>query len=298
MRQKNKRLGRGAAAFLLCVLLIACSFLVPAVAADNGFSISVGSIENGGLVRVHIFADESRRFGGFSLKLRYTDALLRFQSAQGFAHNGVVTAGLEKEGVVSVAFATASDTGYTGGDPACEIVFQIADGAVGTAELSLLVAEAIDTANAPLTGLGADPVTLEVTPLSVEITTPPLRKFYFCGEPLDLSGLAVTATFPGGVQAVLTEYAVRGFQSAVPGETVVTVRSGKNEAAFSVLIVLKGDVDANELVNTEDRALILQQAADRAALSEEQQFRMDLNGDGVVDGFDVLYENRYIQENA
>ena len=298
MRQINKHIGRGAVALLLCLILITGSFLLPARAADNGFSISVGSIENDGIVRVRVFADEARRFGGFVLKLHYTDALLRFQSAQGYEHDGIVAAGLEKSGVVSIAFATASDTGYTGGEAACEIVFKIVDGAVGTAELSLLVEDAVDTANAPLSGLGADPVTLEVTQLSLTLTSPPLRKFYFCGEQLDLSGLAVTATYPGGAQAVLRDYAIRGFQSDVPGQAIVTVHSGKNQTEFSVLIIRKGDVDENELVNTKDRDAILRQAVDRAPLSEEQQFRMDLNGDGVVDGFDVLYENGYILENA
>ena len=126
----------------------------------------------------------------------------------------------------------------------------------------------------------------------------PTQKFYFCGDALNTEGLRVTAAYSGGAQEVLSEYALSGFQSDVPGMTTVTVRSGKNRVYFSVLIVLKGDVDANNYVNSVDFEQIAEQSAVRAELSEETHFRMDVNGDGAVDGFDAAYEDLLMQGAA
>ena len=80
--------------------------------------------------------------------------------------------------------------------------------------------------------------------------------------------------------------------------TTVTVRSGKNRVYFSVVIVLKGDVDADNDVNSVDFEQIAEQSAVRAELSEETHFRMDVNGDGAVDGFDAAYEDLLMQGAA
>lgn len=281
----------GIAAFLLLFSLLCCGCFLSAGAADNGFSLSVGSIEDGGMIRLRVYAEGGRHLGGFSLLLHYDDTLLRYESSTVSDCGGVAYVAPTENGSIALTFATIQEDIQTNGEPFCELMFQIAEGAFGTAELSLEVCEAIDTNDNPIGGLTADPVYITVSQTALTLENAPTQKYYFCGDALNTDGLRVTATYPGGAQEVLSEYALSGFQSDVPGVATVTVRSGKNRVSFQVLIVLKGDVDADEDADRDDYMLIARQSAERASLSEEAQFRMDLNGDGAVDGFDTMYED-------
>lgn len=285
-------------AFFLCVLILCFACLLPSGAADNGFSLSVGAVEDGGIVRLRVYAEEARDFGGFSLLLHYDDTLLRYDSSTVSDCGGISVAEPTGNGSVAIAFATVAEDILTNDEPFCEIVFQIAEGAVGTAELSLEVCEAIDSNDNPINGLTADPVYIDISQTSLTLESAPTQKFYFCGDTLNTDGLRVVAAYLGGAQEVLSEYAISGFQSDIPGTTTVTVRSGKNRVYFSVVIVLKGDVDADNDVDPADREQIAVQSAVRAALSEETHFRMDVNGDGAVDGFDTAYEDLLVQGAA
>lgn len=285
-------------AFFLCVLFLCCVCLLPSGAADNGFSLSVGAVEDGGIVRLCVYAEEGRDFGGFSLLLHYDDTLLRYDSSTVSDCGGIALTEPTGNGSVAIAFATVAEDILTNDEPICEIVFQIAEGAVGTAELSLEVCEAIDSNDNPINGLTADPVYIDISQTSLTLESAPMQKFYFCGDTLNTEGLRVVAAYPGGAQEVLSEYAISGFQSDVPGTTTVTVRSGKNRVYFSVVIVIKGDVDADNDVDSVDFEQIAEQSAVRAELSEETHFRMDVNGDGAVDGFDAAYEDLLIQGAA
>ncbi len=285
-------------AFFLCILVLCFVCLLPSGAVDNGFSLSVGAVEDGGIVRLRVYAEENRNFGGFSLLLHYDDTLLRYDSSTVSDCGGISVAEPTGNGSVAIAFATVAEDILTNDEPFCEIVFQIAEGAVGTAELSLEVCEAIDSNDNPINGLTADPVYIDISQTSLTLESAPTQKFYFCGDTLNTDGLRVVAAYLGGAQEVLSEYAISGFQSDIPGTTTVTVRSGKNRVYFSVVIVLKGDVDADNDVDSADREQIAVQSAVRAALSEETHFRMDVNGDGAVDGFDTAYEDLLVQGAA
>lgn len=285
-------------AFFLCILILCFACLFPSGAADNGFSLSVGAVEDGGIVRLRVYAEENRNFGGFSLLLHYDDTLLRYDSSSVSDCGGIALAEPTGNGSVAIAFATVAEDILTNDEPICEIVFQIAEGAVGTAAFSLEVCEAIDTNDDPIGGLTADPVYIDISQTSLILESAPTQKFYFCGDALNTEGLRVTAAYSGGAREVLSEYALSGFQSDVPGMTTVTVRSGKNRVYFSVVIVLKGDVDADNDVDSVDFEQIAEQSAVRAELSEETHFRMDVNGDGAVDGFDAAYEDLLMQGAA
>ncbi len=281
--------------FFLCILVLCFACLLPSGAADNGFSLSVGAVEDGGIVRLRVYAEKNRNFGGFSLLLHYDDTLLRYDSSSVSDCGGIALAEPTGNGSVAIAFVTVAEDILTNDEPICEIVFQIAEGAVGTAEISLEVLEAIDANYNPIGGLTADPVYIDISQSSLTLESEPMQKFYFCGDTLNTEGLRVVATYFGGAQEVLSEYAISGFQSDVPGTTTVTVRSGKNRVYFSVVIVVKGDVDADNNVNSDDYELIAAQSAVRAELSDEMHFRMDVNGDGAVDGFDAAYEDLLLQ---
>ena len=252
-------------AFFLCILILCFACLFPSGAADNGFSLSVGAVEDGGIVRLRVYAEENRNFGGFSLLLHYDDTLLRYDSSSVSDCGGIALAEPTGNGSVAIAFATVAEDILTNDEPICEIVF---------------------------------PVYIDVSQTSLILESAPTQKFYFCGDALNTEGLRVTAAYSGGAQEVLSEYALSGFQSDVPGMTTVTVRSGKNRVYFSVVIVLKGDVDADNDVNSVDFEQIAEQSAVRAELSEETHFRMDVNGDGAVDGFDAAYEDLLMQGAA
>lgn len=150
-------------------------------AADNGFSLSVGAVEDGGIVRLRVYAEENRNFGGFSLLLHYDDTLLRYDSSSVSDCGGIALAEPTGNGSVAIAFATVAEDILTNDEPICEIVFQIAEGAVGTAAFSLEVCEAIDTNDDPIGGLTADPVYIDISQTSLILKARRLKNFIFAG---------------------------------------------------------------------------------------------------------------------
>lgn len=283
----------GILALVLCVSVFVQIAAISTFAANSGFSLSVGPIENGGLVKVTVTVDGGYDMAGCKLKLRYDEAFLQYVSADFGSFSGLTEAGVSDDGNVTLSFVSMDGISVT--QTFCTVVFRIVDGAVGTTTIQPIVAEAIDSKDQTIGGLAADAVSLTVTAQSLSITSNPTKKYYFCGESLDTSGMTVEAVFPNGATKTVTDFGVFNFETTSSGWQTVTVRSGKLTDTFDVLLVRKGDVNGDDLVNLADYAMIVDTAVYAKVQPEgESLFRQDLLADGAVDCFDAAYEDLLI----
>ncbi len=69
----------------------------------------------------------------------------------------------------------------------------------------------------------------------IEITNPPARLIYQAGQPLDLTGLTVTAVASDGSKKIVTDYTVNGFDS-VSGTQVIVINYRMRQASFTVTV--------------------------------------------------------------
>ncbi len=77
-------------------------------------------------------------------------------------------------------------------------------------------------------------------PVSIAITTPATKLEYLAGDPLDITGMVVTATFSDGTTETLPISAanVSGFDSSIPTESqTLTVTVGEQTAAYTIKIL-------------------------------------------------------------
>lgn len=288
----TKRLSRWLA-LALCVTMFLQITLISTSALNRGFSVSAGAIEDGGLIPVTVTIDGGYNLAGCKLKLRFDEGFLQFVRADFGTFGGVTEAGVSSDDYVTLSFVSMDAVVTT--QTFCTVWFRIVDGAVGTTQIEPIVSEAIDVNNQSITGLSADSVSITVTAQTLTMTSKPSKKYYFCGEPLDTTGMTLVATFPNGVTKDLTDFGLFGFDSNSSGNQTVTVRSGKNTASFEVVVARKGDVNCDDVVNLADYAIIV----DTAVFAENQpegeaMFCQDLMQDGAVDCFDAAYESLLI----
>ena len=291
MRVK-KRLSRWLA-LALCVTMFLQITLISTSALNRGFSVSAGAIQDGGVIPVTVTVDGGYNLAGCKLKLRFDEGFLQYVRADFGAFGGVTEAGVSPDNSVTLSFVSMEAVATT--QTFCTVWFRIVDGAVGTTQIEPIVAEAIDVNNQNVSGLSADSVSITVTAQSLTMTSQPSKKYYFCGEPLDTTGMTLVATFPNGSTKELADFGLFGFDTNSSGNQTVTVRSGKNTASFEVVVARKGDVNCDDLVNLADYAMIV----DTAVFAENQPegetlFRQDLMQDGAVDCFDAAYESLLI----
>lgn len=240
-----------------------------------------------------VTVDGGYNLAGCKLKLRFDEGFLQYVRADFGAFGGVTEAGVSPDNSVTLSFVSMEAVATT--QTFCTVWFRIVDGAVGTTQIEPIVAEAIDVNNQNVSGLSADSVSITVTAQTLTMTSQPTKKYYFCGEPLDTTGMTLIATFSNGATKGLTDFGLFGFDSNSSGNQTVTVRSGKNTASFEVVVARKGDVNCDDLVNLADYAIIV----DTAVFAENQpegesMFRQDLMQDGAVDCFDAAYESLLI----
>lgn len=292
MMRFTKRLA-GILALVLCVTMFLQIAVVSSSAVNTGFSVSAGAIEQGGLIPVTITVDGGYDLAGCKLKLRYDEAFLQYVGAEFGNIGGITEAGVSDDNCVTLSFVSMN--GISATQTFCTVLFRIVDGAVGTTTIEPVVAEAINSNDQTITGLSADAVSVTVTAQSLSITNLPEKKYYFCGETLDTTGMTVTAAFPNGVTKAVTDFGVFGFDTNSSGTQTVTVRSGKHTDTFEVVLVRKGDVNGDDLVNVADYAMIVDTAVYAKTQPEgETLFRQDLMTDGAVDCFDAAYESLLI----
>ena len=240
-----------------------------------------------------VTVDGGYNLAGCKLKLRFDEGFLQYVRADFGAFGGVTEAGVSPDNSVTLSFVSMEAVATT--QTFCTVWFRIVDGAVGTTQIEPIVAEAIDVNNQNVSGLSADSVSITVTAQTLTMTSQPTKKYYFCGEPLDTTGMTLIATFSNGATKELTDFGLFGFDSNSSGNQTVTVRSGKNTTTFEVVVARKGDVNCDDLVNLADYAIIV----DTAVFAENQpegesMFRQDLMQDGAVDCFDAAYESLLI----
>lgn len=245
------------------------------------------------MIPVTVTVDGGYNLAGCKLKLRFDEGFLQYVRADFGAFGGVTEAGVSPDNSVTLSFVSMEAVTVT--QTFCTVWFRIVDGAVGTTQIEPIVAEAIDANNQNVSGFSSDSVSIMVTAQSLTMTSQPSKKYYFCGEPLDTTGMTLIAAFPNGAETELTDFGLFGFDSDSSGNQTVTVRSGKNTASFEVVVARKGDVNCDDLVNLADYAIIV----DTAVFAENQpegesMFRQDLMQDGAVDCFDAAYESLLI----
>ena len=288
----TKRLAR-VLALALCVTMVLQITLISTSALNRGFSVSAGAIQDGGLIPVTVTVDGGYNLAGCKLKLRFDEGFLQYVRADFGSFGGVTEAGVSSDDSVTLSFVSMDAVTTT--QTFCIVWFRVVDGAVGTTQIEPTVSEAIDVNNQTVSGLSADSVSITVTAQSLTMTSQPSKKYYFCGEPLDTTGMTLIATFPNGSTKELADFGLFGFDTNSSGNQTVTVRSGKNTASFEVVVARKGDVNCDDLVNLADYAIIV----DTAVFAENQpegesMFRQDLMQDGAVDCFDAAYESLLI----
>lgn len=288
----TKRLSRWLA-LALCVTMFLQITLISTSALNRGFSVSAGAIQDGGVIPVTVTVDGGYNLAGCKLKLRFDEGFLQYVRADFGAFGGVTEAGVSPDNSVTLSFVSMEAVATT--QTFCTVWFRIVDGAVGTTQIEPIVAEAIDVNNQTVSGLSADSVSITVTAQTLTMTSQPTKKYYFCGEPLDTTGMTLVATFPNGSTKELADFGLFGFDTNSSGNQTVTVRSGKHTASFEVVVARKGDVNCDDLVNLADYAIIV----DTAVFAEKQPegetlFRQDLMQDGAVDCFDAAYESLLI----
>lgn len=290
--RSTKRLA-GILALALCVTMFLQSAVISSSALNKGFSVSAGAIQDGGLVPVTVTVDGGYNLAGCKVKLRYDEGFLQYVRSDFGTFAGITEAGVSADNCVTLSFVSMD--GISSTQTFCTVWFRIVDGAVGTTQIEPTVSEAVDANNQTISGLSADAVSVTVTAQSLTMTGRPEKRYYFCGEALDTSGMTLTATYPNGATKEVTDFGIFGFDSNASGTQTVTVRSGKNTETFEVVVVRKGDVNNDDLVNLADYAMIV----DTAVFSETQPegealFRQDLMTDGAVDCFDAAYESLLI----
>ncbi|HIR10962.1 MAG TPA: bacterial Ig-like domain-containing protein [Candidatus Fimenecus excrementavium] len=245
------------------------------------------------MIPVTVTVDGGYNLAGCKLKLRFDEGFLQYVRADFGSFGGVTEAGVSPDNSVTLSFVSMEAVATT--QTFCTVWFRIVDGAVGTTKIEPIVSEAIDVNNQTISGLSADSVSITVTAQSLTMTSQPTKKYYFCGEPLDTTGMTLVATFPNGSTKELADFGLFGFDTNSSGNQTVTVRSGKHTASFEVVVARKGDVNCDDLVNLADYAIIV----DTAVFAENQPegellFRQDLMQDGAVDCFDAAYESLLI----
>lgn len=86
--------------------------------------------------------------------------------------------------------------------------------------------------------------TLEVT--GIRITSKPYKTVYEIGEDFETNGMAVTATYENGTEAVIKDYEITGFDSSAAGVKHVTVSYEGHKAILAVTVKAKAvDPDNN-----------------------------------------------------
>ena len=288
----TKRLSRWLA-LALCVTMFLQITLISTSALNRGFSVSAGAIQDGGLIPVTVTVDGGYNLAGCKLKLCFDEGFLQYVRADFGAFGGVTEAGVSPDNSVTLSFVSMDAVTTT--QTFCIVWFRVVDGAVGTTQIEPTVSEAIDVNNQTISGLSADSVSITVTAQSLTMASQPTKKYYFCGEPLDTTGMTLVATFPNGSTKELADFGLFGFDTNSSGNQTVTVRSGKHTASFEVVVARKGDVNCDDLVNLADYAMIV----DTAVFSKTQPvgetlFRQDLMQDGAIDCFDAAYESLLI----
>jgi len=95
-----------------------------------------------------------------------------------------------------------------------------------------------------LTGCDNDSINGGGTPsgktlVSIAVTTPPTKTQYNIGDPIDMSGIAVTATYSDGTTAKvsITVANISGFNSSTKGDKIVTVTYEDKSATFTVNVI-------------------------------------------------------------
>ncbi len=74
--------------------------------------------------------------------------------------------------------------------------------------------------------------------LSIEITVKPTKLTYIEGEPIDPTGMVVTAYYNNNTSKIVTDYAVSG-STANPGTSTITITYGGKTATFNVTVETK-----------------------------------------------------------
>ena len=182
----TKRLAR-VLALALCVTMFLQITLISTSALNRGFSVSAGTIQDGGLIPVTVTVDGGYNLAGCKLKLRFDEGFLQYVRADFGAFGGVTEAGVSSDDSVTLSFVSMEAVATT--QTFCIVWFRVVDGAVGTTQIEPTVSEAIDVNNQTVSGLSADSVSITVSAQSLTMTRQPTKTYYICVKPLDTNAI-------------------------------------------------------------------------------------------------------------
>ena len=198
--------------------IIALTALMLFAACDDGSSPSSGG---GGVTGVSVSPATLNLFVGDTYTLSATVTPSYANNAVSWASNNTAAASVDTGGVVTAI-------------------------GEGTAKITVTTEEAAKTAECT--------VTVEAAPASISITNPPDKTEYNAGEPLDLTGLVVTAAYSEGEPKVvtITMENISGYNPAEPGVQTITVTYGGKTAAFTITVIA---VDSVEVINQPNKTI-------------------------------------------
>lgn len=130
---------------------------------------------------------------------------------------------------------------------------------------------------------------------SIEISKPAGKLKYLEGQPLDLTGLEVTAHYDNDTSKVVgvTTDMVSGFDKAVLGKQTVTITYEEKEAEFTVKVIGLGDIDEDGKISAADALQALQAATKKIILSGVNLEAAEVSGSQGVSASDSLLILQY-----
>ena len=138
------------------------------------------------------------------------------------------------------------------------------------------------------------PIVQTKTIRSISIKTKPTKLIYLQGEPLNLAGLVVRATYSDNTKGDVSDYQVSGYDPSKPGEQTISVTLSGKTASFKVNVYPIGDANGDLIVNDADATALMQYAVGWDI--EIQPLAADVNGDGTVNGDDATLLLRYLAD--
>lgn len=138
------------------------------------------------------------------------------------------------------------------------------------------------------------PIVQTKTIRSISIKTKPTKLIYLRGEPLDLTGLVVRATYSDNTKGYVSDYQVSGYDPSKLGEQTISVTLSGKTASFKVTVYPVGDANGDLIVDDADATALMQYAVGWDI--EVQPLAADVNGDGKVNGDDATLLLRYLAD--
>ena len=128
----------------------------------------------------------------------------------------------------------------------------------------------------------------------IEVKTAPRKVNYKIGERLNTEGLVLIVRYDNGAAEEITEgYECTPTTLNIVGTQEITVTYGGQTSTFNVIVIKKGDVNGDNLVDFIDILQINKHRLGKIQLAGTDLEAADVNEDGNIDFMDILQINKY-----